>query len=74
MRETENTKAEENGDRILWGCAEIATVAEVIKKDGSGPDIHRMYNMLEGRHVDATKVGKYWCSTPNRIRRSLGVL
>jgi hypothetical protein len=57
-------------DTPIWGAAAIAEVANIRDKKGN-LDLPATFYKLQNKHLDASKVGGEWCSTPRRIIASL---
>jgi hypothetical protein len=53
-------------DRPVRGARNIARVAYLFDEDGE-PDERAAYYALESGHIDASKEGRTWISTPRRI-------
>jgi hypothetical protein len=51
----------DDGDTIIWGAANIASIINTTTK--------RTFNLLEHGHLPAKKVGGRWCSTRRRLRK-----
>jgi hypothetical protein len=60
-------------DQLVHGAEEIAKVLNLIDEDGQ-PDTRRAFYMLERGYVDATKLGRQWCSTRRRLLAGLVAL
>jgi hypothetical protein len=57
-------------DQLVHGAEEIAKVLNLVDGDGH-PDTRRAFYLLEKNYIDATKLGRQWCSTRRRLLAGL---
>jgi hypothetical protein len=67
--ETARSPMNDLADRPLNGAEEIGREAGLLDAEGN-VDLNRVYYALAHGHLPASKRGRIWISTRNRIRRA----
>jgi hypothetical protein len=62
----ERQTADDDGDVIIWGAKNIASLINTTTK--------RAFNLLERRELPAEKVGGRWCTTRRHLRNHFELL